>query len=93
MKNYVQRGETVTVTAETKDGKQLSFEGDRVLVAVGRRPFTQGLGLSELRRGKMFHGGVWVLLEDPVSSLRCRAVAPVEDSLDAEVAGVLPPLP
>jgi catechol 2,3-dioxygenase-like lactoylglutathione lyase family enzyme len=31
------------------------------------RFFTQGLGLREVRRGKMFHGGVWVLMEDPIS--------------------------
>ena len=33
------------VLAEDKQGKQLELEGDRVLVAVGRRPFTEGLGL------------------------------------------------
>jgi dihydrolipoamide dehydrogenase len=42
------KGDTVTVTAQTKDGKELSFDGDRVLVAVGRRPFTAGLGLDEV---------------------------------------------
>jgi catechol 2,3-dioxygenase-like lactoylglutathione lyase family enzyme len=31
------------------------------------RFFTKGLGLVERRRGKMGHGGIWVLLEDPVS--------------------------
>lgn len=41
-------GDTVTVTAQAKDGKELSFEGDRVLVAVGRRPFIAGLGLDEV---------------------------------------------
>jgi dihydrolipoamide dehydrogenase len=34
------------VTAE-KAGQKLEFEGDKVLVAVGRRPFTTGLGLDE----------------------------------------------
>ena len=38
--------DTVTVTAE-KGGQPLSFTGDRVLVAVGRRPYTAGLGLDE----------------------------------------------
>jgi len=38
--------DTVTVHAE-KDGKPVNFEGDRVLVSVGRRPFTAGLGLTE----------------------------------------------
>ncbi len=39
-------GDTVTVTAE-KAGQPVTFEGDRVLVAVGRRPYTAGLGLDE----------------------------------------------
>ena len=33
---------------QTKDGKALSFACDRVLVAVGRRPYTAGLGLDEV---------------------------------------------
>jgi len=40
-------GDKVTVAAESKDGKALSFPCDRVLVAVGRRPHTEGLGLAE----------------------------------------------
>src|SRR5947208_2910148 len=40
-------GDSVTVTAQAKDGKELSVTGDRVLVAVGRRPYTAGLGLDE----------------------------------------------
>ena len=40
-------GDRATVHAETKDGKKLDFDCGRVLVAVGRRPFTQGLGLAE----------------------------------------------
>jgi dihydrolipoamide dehydrogenase len=36
---------TVTVQAE-KDGKALSFQGDKVLVAVGRRPVSANLGLE-----------------------------------------------
>ncbi|MGO8902333.1 MAG: dihydrolipoyl dehydrogenase [Isosphaeraceae bacterium] len=39
-------GESVTVTAETKDGKVLSVACDKVLVAVGRRPHTEGLNLD-----------------------------------------------
>jgi dihydrolipoamide dehydrogenase len=40
------KGDAVTVKAQSKDGKELSFAGDRVLVAVGRRPYTAGLGLE-----------------------------------------------
>src|SRR5262249_4135994 len=41
------RGNQVIVEAEAK-GKAASFEADRVLVAVGRRPLTASLGLEEL---------------------------------------------
>ena len=37
-----------TVSAETKDGQTLTYDCDRVLVAVGRRPYPDGLGLAEL---------------------------------------------
>ena len=40
----VKNGDRVTVTAQAKDGKELTFDGDRVLVAVGRRPYSAGLG-------------------------------------------------
>ena len=35
-----------SVTAKTKDGKALTFDCERVLVSVGRRPYTEGLGLE-----------------------------------------------
>jgi dihydrolipoamide dehydrogenase len=39
----------VTVNAEAKkDGKQISLEGDYCLVAIGRRPFTNDLGLENV---------------------------------------------
>ena len=41
------RGTQVVVEAEAKS-KAVTFEADRVLVAVGRRPLTAGLGLEEL---------------------------------------------
>jgi dihydrolipoamide dehydrogenase len=37
----------VTVAAESKDGQKLAFPCDKVLVAVGRRPYSEGLGLKE----------------------------------------------
>jgi dihydrolipoamide dehydrogenase len=36
-----------TVTA-TKDGQELKFDADKVLVSVGRRPFSDGLGAEKL---------------------------------------------
>jgi dihydrolipoamide dehydrogenase len=37
---------SVILTAE-RDGKVLEFQADKILVAVGRRPFTDGLGLEK----------------------------------------------
>lgn len=37
----------VTVNAE-QGGKKVDFKGDKVLVAVGRRPYSAGLGLKEI---------------------------------------------
>ncbi len=39
------KGSKLIVSAE-KDGKPLEFEADKVLVAVGRAPYTDGLGLE-----------------------------------------------
>ena len=36
----------VTVSAQDKDGKEVSFDGDYCLVSVGRRPYTDNLGLE-----------------------------------------------
>jgi dihydrolipoamide dehydrogenase len=55
---------TVTVHAE-KEGKTLSFAGDKVLVSVGRRPCSTNLGLDqagvrlEERTGKVLVGDHW----------------------------------
>jgi dihydrolipoamide dehydrogenase len=52
-------GSRVTVSAESEDGKALSVSCDRVLVAVGRRPYTESLNLEgvgvkvEPRTGKV----------------------------------------
>lgn len=42
------QGNNVIVSAQAKDGKNLTFNGDRVLVAVGRKPYITGLGLDEI---------------------------------------------
>ncbi|MBK1439891.1 dihydrolipoyl dehydrogenase [Parapedobacter sp. ISTM3] len=41
-------GDTVTVTAEDKDGKINSMEGDYCLMAIGRKPYTEGLVLENV---------------------------------------------
>ena len=38
----------VSLSAQDKNGKPIAFEGNVVLVAVGRRPYTEGLGLDAL---------------------------------------------
>lgn len=41
-------GKLVTVSAEDSTGKVVEFKGDYCLVAVGRRPYTEGLGLENV---------------------------------------------
>lgn len=40
-------GESVKVTAKDKKGEEVVFEGDYVLVSVGRKPYTDGLALEK----------------------------------------------
>ncbi|MBA9079152.1 MULTISPECIES: dihydrolipoyl dehydrogenase [Rufibacter] len=40
------KGDTVVVSAEDKGGKTVAVEGDYCLMAVGRKPYTEGLGLE-----------------------------------------------
>ncbi len=42
------KGKEVTVNAENKAGEKLELKGDYCLVAVGRAPYTQGLGLENI---------------------------------------------
>ncbi len=41
-------GKGVTVTANNKKGEEVKIEGDYCLVAVGRKPYTDGLGLENI---------------------------------------------
>lgn len=51
------KGKEVTVKAEDKQGKGIELKGDYCLVSIGRRPYTEGLGLEnigiELDKGKV----------------------------------------
>ena len=42
------KGNKVIVTAKNKKDKEVTFEGDYCLVAVGRKPYTNGLGLENI---------------------------------------------
>jgi dihydrolipoamide dehydrogenase len=41
------KGKEVTVTAENDKGEKVDFKGDYCLVSVGRRPYTENLGLEK----------------------------------------------
>jgi dihydrolipoamide dehydrogenase len=42
------KGKEVALTAEDKSGKKLEIKGDYCLVSIGRRPYTDGLGLDKV---------------------------------------------
>lgn len=42
------KGKEVVLKAESKDGKSIELKGDYCLVSIGRRPYTEGLGLEKI---------------------------------------------
>lgn len=46
VKSVEKKGKQVIVKADDKKGKEVEFKGDYCLVSVGRRPYTEGLGLD-----------------------------------------------
>ncbi|THD67759.1 dihydrolipoyl dehydrogenase [Robertkochia marina] len=46
VKEVTRNGNSVTVKADDKKGKEVVLKGDYVLVSVGRRPYTDGLNLE-----------------------------------------------
>lgn len=42
------KGKEVVVTAENKKGETVEYKGDYCLVSIGRRPYTDGLGLENV---------------------------------------------
>lgn len=47
VKEVTSKGKTVTVKADNAKGEELVLEGDYCLVAVGRKPYTENLGLDK----------------------------------------------
>jgi len=48
VQNVENKGKKVVVTAKNKKDEEVTFEGDYCLVAVGRKPYTTGLGLEKI---------------------------------------------
>lgn len=46
--NLQNTGKEVVIKAEDKSGKSIELKGDYCLVSIGRRPFTDGLGLDKV---------------------------------------------
>jgi len=46
--NIAAKGKTVTVTAENKKGETVEIKGDYCLVSIGRKAYTEGLGLENV---------------------------------------------
>ena len=46
--SVVNNGDEVTVTADNKKGIPTEFKGDYALISVGRKPYTNGLGLEQV---------------------------------------------
>jgi dihydrolipoamide dehydrogenase len=42
------KAKTVTIKAENKKGEEIELKGDYCLVSIGRRPYTEGLGLDKV---------------------------------------------
>jgi dihydrolipoamide dehydrogenase len=70
-------GGHVTVNLAQEDGTTLALEADRVLVAVGRRPNIDGLGLEQTRVKLDAHGFIQVNAQRRTTDARIYAVGDV----------------
>lgn len=48
VKSVERKGNEITVIATNKKGEEVTFTGDYCLVSVGRKPYTEGLGLEKV---------------------------------------------
>lgn len=48
VKSVERNGDEITVKATNKKGEEVTFTGDYCLVSVGRKPYTEGLGLDKV---------------------------------------------
>ncbi|MFN4083061.1 MAG: dihydrolipoyl dehydrogenase [Bacteroidia bacterium] len=48
VKSAVSKGKEVTVKADNEKGEEVSFKAEYCLVSVGRKPYTEGLGLENI---------------------------------------------
>jgi dihydrolipoamide dehydrogenase len=46
--SVVNKGKEVLVSAEDKQGNKVEFKGDYCLISIGRKPYTEGLGLEKI---------------------------------------------
>lgn len=56
--SVINQGKEVSVLAENKKGESIEFKGDYTLIAVGRKPFTTGLGLEKAGINLNEHGQI-----------------------------------
>ena len=68
------------VSAETKDGKALTYDAEKVLVAVGRRAYTDGLGLDVA--GVKFDARTGKVAVDPHFRTNVATVSAIGDVID-----------
>ena len=46
--SVINNGDEVVITANNKKGQPVEFKGDYTLISVGRKPYTEGLGLESI---------------------------------------------
>ncbi|MBD3420389.1 MAG: dihydrolipoyl dehydrogenase [Chitinivibrionales bacterium] len=71
------QAKTAVLQAKTKDGRIVDFPADKILIAVGRRPFTDGLGND--RVGIELNESTGRIMVDKGYQTSCRGVYAIGD--------------